>query len=63
MSFRDGEKNQCNWFSPQITASLASQCARSAFLGSFRRRGTERVARPLGPWLGSEFFKGVEVDT
>ena len=30
--------------------------------GSFLTRGNMRVARPLGPWLGSEFSKGVEVD-
>jgi hypothetical protein len=46
MSFRDGEKNQCNWFSPQITASLASPTRALRILRVLPGRGTERVARP-----------------
>jgi hypothetical protein len=47
MNFGDGEKNQCNWFSPQISLRWPAN-TRALRLGSFRRRGTERVARPPG---------------
>ena len=56
--------NRSVLFPLALTRSLCAARARDIrdTAGSLVTPGPWRVARPLGPWLGSEFSKGVEID-